>query len=114
MDKLKEKVKELKIVKVNGTIYLGIIKDDALIEAVECDEDGFERTDIRYWFCRYYMNELIDEIKLVGATGYTARKFNIEENRYLELCLVMMDDAKKLALKEVEKDYFFKSMKKMS
>ena len=112
MEKLKEKIKELKIVKVNGTIYLGIIKDDALIEAVETCENDFELSDIRNWFCRYNVNEVFDEIKLVGSTGYTVRKFNIEERRYAEQCLVMMDDAKKLALKQIENNYFYSAMKK--
>lgn len=109
MKDFKEKVKELRIIKLQETFYLGIIKDDVLIDAIDCGK-SFVKGDITRWFCCYNLGDVYEEMKLVGSAGYTIRPFDIDEARYAEQCLLMMGDSKKLALQQVENDYFKKAM----
>jgi len=111
MKAFKEKVKELKIVKLQGTYYLGVVEDDIITDAINCAQ-SFKKIDIERWFRCYNLGDLYEEIKLVRSAGYTVRSFNIKEARHVDQCLLVMEDAKKLALLEVENNYFKEAMEK--
>ena len=109
MKEFKEKVKELRVVKLQGEVYLGIVKDKTLIDAIGCGSK-FSKDDIVRWFSRYNVNDVYEEVQFAGAMGYTIRPFNLEESRHADQCLLCMEDSKKLALHQAQNDYFKKAM----
>lgn len=109
MKDFKEKVKELKVVKLHDEVYLGIVKDNTLVDAINCGKQ-FGKCDIARWFRCYNLNDVYEEVQFAGAMGYTIRPFDLEESRYADQCMLYMEDSKKLALQQIENDYFKKAM----
>lgn len=111
MKNFKEKAKELKVIEFQGTVYLGIMKGDSIVDAVSCGKK-LDKNDISRWFRCYNLGDVYEEIKLVGSAGYTVRPFDVEEARQVDQCLLIMEDSKKLAQRQIENDFFLKNMKK--
>lgn len=72
MKNFKDKVKELRIVRLQETFYLGVAKDDVLVDAIDCGK-SFELNDINHWFACYNLGDVYEEVKLAGSAGHTIR-----------------------------------------
>jgi len=114
MKEFEAMVRKLRIIRIQGRAYLGVIKgsgDDKFItDAVDCGR-GFSKKDIARWLKCYNLNTTYEDIQLVGATGYTVQPFDEDDTLRATQCLIAMELAKKLALRQLENEYFEEAMK---
>ena len=97
-------MKELKIIAVGKTHYLGKVKDGKIVDALDCQE-SVESNDLRLWLAAENVGDL-ETVTLSSNQGFTEKPLNKELCRNLAAYIAEFDAIKETALQVLQNEQF--------
>lgn len=107
MEKLIEAAGGLRVITTMNKTYIGVLDEaKSMIRfALRYEDKG-----LRHWITDYNLGEL-DTVHFNPNAGFTYRQLDSAESAEIEICLILMEEAKNLVIAHAENELFYELYK---